>query len=111
MSSFIIVFLCFYRLRETGISIRFVSNTTKESKATLLKRLTGIGFDIKAEEVFTSLTAARRLVHHRQLRPLLLLGSDASQDFKGVNVSEPNAVVVGLAPDCFSYEMLNQAFR
>lgn len=99
------------RLRQTGVAIRFVTNTTKESKDTLLKRLTNIGFDVKAEEVFTSLTAARRLVDHRQLRPLLLLGSDAQQDFKGVDVSSPNAVVVGLAPDCFDYEMLNKAFR
>ena len=91
--------------------VRFVTNTTKESKDTLLKRLSSLGFDIKTEEVFTSLTAARQLIQYRNLRPLLLLGSDASKDFQGVNVSEPNAVVVGLAPDCFSYDMLNKAFR
>ncbi|XP_020610928.1 haloacid dehalogenase-like hydrolase domain-containing protein 2 isoform X2 [Orbicella faveolata] len=99
------------RLRETGVSVRFVTNTTKESKETLLRRLTGIGFDIKAEEVFTSLTAARRLVDQRKLRPMLLLQQDALEDFKGVDVNDPNAVVVGLAPDCFNYELLNKAFR
>ncbi|KAJ7389030.1 Haloacid dehalogenase-like hydrolase domain-containing protein 2 [Desmophyllum pertusum] len=98
-------------LRETGVSVRFVTNTTKESKETLLRRLTGIGFDIKAEEVFTSLTAARRLVDQRNLRPMLLLQPDAIEDFKGVDVDNPNAVVVGLAPDCFNYELLNKAFR
>lgn len=91
--------------------MRFVTNTTKESKGTLLRRLTGIGFDIKAEEVFTSLTAARRLVDQRKLRPMLLLQQDALEDFKGVDVNDPNAVVVGLAPDCFNYELLNKAFR
>ena len=91
--------------------MRFVTNTTKESKETLLRRLTGIGFDIKAEEVFTSLTAARRLVDQRKLRPMLLLQRDALEDFKGVDVNNPNAVVVGLAPDCFNYELLNKAFR
>lgn len=91
--------------------MRFVTNTTKESKETLLTRLTGIGFDIKAEEVFTSLTAARRLVDQRKLRPMLLLQQDALEDFKGVDVNDPNAVVVGLAPDCFNYELLNKAFR
>lgn len=103
--------LCFCRLRETGVSVRFVTNTTKESKETLLRRLTGIGFDIKAEEVFTSLTAARRLIDQRKLRPMLLLQQDALEDFKGVDVNDPNAVVVGLAPDCFNYESLNKAFR
>lgn len=29
----------------------------------------------------------------------------------GVDTSEPNAVVVGLAPDRFNYQTLNQAFR
>ncbi|XP_027055012.1 haloacid dehalogenase-like hydrolase domain-containing protein 2 [Pocillopora damicornis] len=99
------------RLRESGVTVRFVTNTTKESKGTLLKRLTGIGFDIQAEEVFTSLTAARRLIDQRSLRPMLLLQSDAIEDFKGVDVNDPNAVVVGLAPDCFNYEILNKAFR
>jgi len=99
------------RLRETGVPLRFVTNTTKESKETLLRRLTGIGFDIKAEEVFTSLTAARRYVDQRNLRPMLLLQQDAIKDFKGVDVNNPNAVVVGLAPDCFDYEFLNKAFR
>ena len=88
-----------------------MTNTTKESKETLLRRLTGIGFDIKAEEVFTSLTAARRLVDQRKLRPMLLLQQDALEDFKGVDVNDPNAVVVGLAPDCFNYESLNKAVR
>ena len=104
-------FCVFRRLRETGVSVRFVTNTTKESKETLLRRLTGIGFDIKADEVFTSLTAARRLVDQRKLRPMLLLQQDALEDFKGVDVNDPNAVVVGLAPDCFNYELLNKAFR
>ena len=91
--------------------VRFVTNTTQDSQDTLLKLLTGIGFEIKTEEVFTSLTAVRRLINHRNLRPLLLLDSDAIKDFKGIDVNDPNAVVVGLAPDCFSYEMLNKAFR
>ena len=101
----------FNRLRETGIPLRFVTNTTKESKETLLKRLTGIGFDIKADEVFTSLSAARHLVDDRNLRPMLLLQQDAIVDFEGVDVNNPNAVVVGLAPDCFNYSTLNKAFR
>ena len=101
----------FHRLRKTGVSVRFVTNTTKESKDTLLNRLNGLGFDIKSEEVFTSLTAARQVVQQRKLRPLLFLGSDASKDFHGIDISDPNAVVVGLAPDCFSYDMLNKAFR
>ncbi|XP_032222880.2 haloacid dehalogenase-like hydrolase domain-containing protein 2 [Nematostella vectensis] len=99
------------KLRQTGLPLRFVTNTTKESKLSLLQRLTKIGFDIKADEIFSSLTAAVRLVRTRELRPLLLLQPDAKTDFAGISTDNPNAVVVGLAPDCFNYETLNKAFR
>jgi ribonucleotide monophosphatase NagD (HAD superfamily) len=36
-----------------------VTNTTKESRRLLLERIRGLGFDVKDEELFTSLTAAR----------------------------------------------------
>jgi hypothetical protein len=31
--------------------------------------------------------------------------------FKGVDTSNPNAVLIGLAPEKFNYEHLNEAFR
>lgn len=31
--------------------------------------------------------------------------------FAGIETSEPNAVVIGLAPDHFNYSTLNKAFR
>ena len=91
--------------------MRFVSNVTNQSQETLLSQLAGMGFRIKTEEVFTSLTAARRLVETRKLRPLLFLEEDALRDFKGIPCEDPNAVVLGAAPNLFNYESLNGAFR
>lgn len=99
------------RLKGSKIAVRFVTNTSKESRASILDRLRNFGLDINNEELFTSLTATRRYVEKRCLRPLLLLEPSALQDFDGVNCNEPNAVVVGLAPSCFSYESMNTAFR
>lgn len=31
--------------------------------------------------------------------------------FPGIQTSDPNAVVIGLAPEHFHYQILNQAFR
>lgn len=45
------------------------------------------------------------------LRPLLLLEGDAAREFAGIETSEPNCVVVGLAPSLFSYEKLTEAMR
>lgn len=72
------------RLRKlTGVELKFVTNTTKESLDYLHKRLTGIGFDIKKDEIFTSLTAARRLIDENRLRPMLLLEDEALDEFAG----------------------------
>ncbi|CAB3982818.1 haloacid dehalogenase-like hydrolase domain-containing 2 isoform X1 [Paramuricea clavata] len=99
------------RLRDTGLALRFVTNTTKESKSTLLNRLKSLGFYINEHEVFTSLTAARRLVEANNYRPFCLLEEDALNDFKGISMDNPNAVVIGLSPNSFCYQTLNKAFR
>ncbi|XP_064628671.1 haloacid dehalogenase-like hydrolase domain-containing protein 2 isoform X2 [Lineus longissimus] len=99
------------RLRNSDIRLKFVTNTTKESKRLLCERLDKLGFGIKEEEIFTSLTAARQLVEQKQVRPLLFLEDGAKEDFEGINTQNPNAVVIGLAPSSFNYEHLNEAFR
>ncbi|KAM6109451.1 haloacid dehalogenase-like hydrolase domain-containing protein 2 [Phoenicopterus ruber ruber] len=99
------------RLRGAPVTIRFVTNTTKECKRDLLERLTKLGFDIAENEIFTSLTAARNLLEQKQVRPLLLVDDKALPDFTGIATEDPNAVVVGLAPEHFHYEMMNRAFR
>ncbi|NXN70990.1 HDHD2 protein, partial [Himantopus himantopus] len=93
------------------VTIRFVTNTTKECKRDLLERLMKLGFDIAENEIFTSLTAARNLLEQKQVRPLLLVDDKALPDFTGIATDDPNAVVVGLAPEHFHYEMMNRAFR
>ncbi|XP_048875006.1 haloacid dehalogenase-like hydrolase domain-containing protein 2 isoform X1 [Brienomyrus brachyistius] len=99
------------RLRRAPVAVCFVTNTTKECKRTLLERLCRLDFDIQEREIFTSLSAARGLVERRALRPLLLLEDSALEDFSGIETSDPNAVVIGLAPEHFNYHTLNEAFR
>lgn len=102
------------KLRQTDVSIKFVTNTTKESKNFLYNRLTSLGFTIDKSEIFSSLSAARSLIVDRQLKPLLLLSPEALEDFEGLSCEEcdkPNAVVIGLAPNEFHYNKLNEAFR
>lgn len=46
------------KLQSAGVPFRLASNTTKESKANLLARLSDIGFkDIRPEHLITSLSA------------------------------------------------------
>ncbi|XP_062587395.1 haloacid dehalogenase-like hydrolase domain-containing protein 2 [Saccostrea cucullata] len=98
-------------LRKSNLNIKFVTNTTKESQKLLLQRLRRIGFSIESSEIFTSLTAAVKLIKRKSLRPFLLVDDRALEDFEGIDTKSPNAVVVGLAPEKFEYGKLNQAFR
>ena len=60
-----------------------MTNTTKESKSSLVNLLTNIGFDIKPSELYTSLSAARKFVDDNNLRPMMLLADEALEDFDG----------------------------
>ncbi|XP_064090606.1 haloacid dehalogenase-like hydrolase domain-containing protein 2 [Macrobrachium nipponense] len=99
------------KLRASDVKIKFVTNTTKESKRILHQRLTRIGFDINEGEIFTSLTAARHLVDSRNLQPYMLIADAAKEEFNDINCENPNAVLVGLAPEKFDYDHLTSAFR
>ncbi|CAD6231965.1 GSCOCG00001675001-RA-CDS [Cotesia congregata] len=101
------------KLRSTNAKIKFVTNTTKESKSSLHNRLINLGFDIKKDEIFSSLAAARELVIAKKFNPFLIIDPAAMEDFEDLikTNEESNAVVVGLAPDKFNYEKLNEAFR
>ncbi|XP_042209735.1 haloacid dehalogenase-like hydrolase domain-containing protein 2 isoform X2 [Homarus americanus] len=101
----------FFRLRASNVKIKFVTNTTKESKRILHERLTGIGFSIDKDEIFTSLTAARQLIDKQNLQPYMLIDDAAKEDFSGISSENHNAVLVGLAPDKFNYEQMTTAFR
>lgn len=70
-------------MRDAGLELKFVTNTTKEPLRLLHARLETLGFVVAQSEVFTSLTAARRLVEESGVRPLLMLEESAKEDFAG----------------------------
>lgn len=100
------------RLRDSNIKFKFVTNTTKESSITLFNRLIKIGFNVNKSEIYSSLSAAVKLIEEGKFNPYYLVSEDARTDFP-VNdtTKEMDAVVVGLAPKEFHYENLNQAFK
>ncbi|XP_026461842.1 haloacid dehalogenase-like hydrolase domain-containing protein 2 [Ctenocephalides felis] len=101
-------------LQSSGCLVRFVTNTTKESSKALHGRLQKLGFPIKKEEIFTTLTAANNIITDRKLKPLMLVAEEALEDFtcnENQNSEEFDSVVIGLAPSELHYEKLNAAFR
>lgn len=62
-----------YRLRESGVAIRFCTNTSCYTKGGLSKKLREMGFkDIKPEELYTPAPAVRLVLEQRGLRPFII---------------------------------------
>ena len=58
------------------------------------------------------MAAARQTIINRALNPFLLIDSAAMEDFQDlIKPGKQDAVVIGLAPEKFNYEELNNAFR
>ena len=97
------------RLQLSVIAVKLVTNSTQKSKLEwAAQKLTGLGFDMKYNEMFTSLTATRKLVETKCLHPFCLLQDDAMEDFAELDMTNPNAVIVGLIPDYFTYKHASQ---
>lgn len=96
---------------RSHVAVKFVTNTTKESQNLLHQRLLACGFQIEKHEIFTSLCAARDLIQKNQYRPFFVLDDKAMEDFDGIPTDDPNAVVIGLAPEKFNDKTMTEAFR
>jgi len=98
-------------LREAGLRLRFLTNTTRMPRRALLSRLSEMGIVVAEEELFTPAQAARAWLKTKRLSPHLLIHPDLEEDFANLDGSAGEAVVVGDAAQGFTYAALNTAFR
>ncbi len=100
------------KLRET-LSIRFLTNTTRNPPKTLLKKMEKMGFEVKEEELFTALSALRNFVKAKNQKAMTILTNKAKEYFEPFVENSENAkfVAIGDAGENFTYENLNLAFR
>lgn len=100
------------RLREAGLPVRCVTNSTRNPRRVLLDRLAQLGFDIAPEDVFTPAIAARGLLAARGRAAHLLVHPDLAEDFADLpRKGDAMTVIVGDAAEHFSYANMNAAFR
>ncbi|ANT52191.1 TIGR01458 family HAD-type hydrolase [Mesorhizobium amorphae] len=99
------------RLRQAGLAVRFVSNTTRSSKQTVLQHLEALGLTVTKADVFTPAHAAREWLLRNGRAPYLLVHPGLEPDFFELPVRDKRAVVVGDAGEAFTYTVLNDAFR
>jgi HAD superfamily hydrolase (TIGR01458 family) len=99
------------RLKAHMPHVRFLTNTTRSTRRTLVGRLKRLGLAIEESEVFSAPQAARQLLQQRGLRPLLLVHPDLLPEFEEFSTADPNAVVLGDTGPALTYDGLNRAFR
>ena len=80
-----------FRLRDSNLQVRFLTNTTKESKNVLHNRLLDCGFtDVNKSEIFTSLTSACQLLQNKKLKYFQSVLCDKHQNLLPLQL-KPNA--------------------
>jgi len=98
-------------LRAAGIPMRFVTNTTRLTRAAIVNRLARMGLEVSAQHLLTPVVVARQYLIDRQLTPHLLVHPDILGEFADLIGSPPGAVLLGDAGPAFNYETLNRCFR
>jgi len=104
------------RLRRDGHRLRFVTNATTRSRATLAAELRGLGIELDDDELQTTATAAARALAGKRVLALTMPG--IVDDLEGIElVGEGAAVLIGGADETietshvFSYTNLARAFH
>jgi phospholysine phosphohistidine inorganic pyrophosphate phosphatase len=101
-------------LRDAGLALRFVTNTTTRPRAATVAKLARLGFDVAADEVKTpaALAVAHCLEHGRR-RVALVMDEAVAADFAALEAvdRDADAVIVGDLGERFDYAALNRAFR
>jgi phospholysine phosphohistidine inorganic pyrophosphate phosphatase len=109
------------RLRRHGVPFRLVTNTTSRSRAMLVERMRGYGFEVEPEEIFTATLAGASLAREFGMgvvSPFLpdpaledLAGLDLVGGSSGRRGAMPEAVILGDLGDRWTHAMLQEAFE
>jgi HAD superfamily hydrolase (TIGR01458 family) len=110
------------RLHRDQIPYRLVTNTTSHSRAGLVERLRGYGFEARTEAVFTATVAGcvlARTAGYQRVAPFILepgledlSGLELAGGTSGLPVSRPpQAVVIGDLGERWTYALLQEAFE
>jgi HAD superfamily hydrolase (TIGR01458 family) len=105
-------------LKRHQIPHLYVTNTTSRSRAALLEKFIGLGFEAQLEELMTPIVAASQWLDAQQIHKIAaFVTTDATCDFSGVDIIPPereeavDAIVIGDLGDAWDYQLLNRAFR
>ena len=101
-------------LRDGGVPVRFVTNTTRVPRATIAGWLGEYGIPATDDDVFTPPRAALSWLAERGVRRLgLYLPEDSFGEFSDFEITDrdPEAIVVGDLGAGWTFDVMNRVFR
>lgn len=99
-------------LQAKGYPLRLVTNTSRLTAAEIHRQLTGMGYALQPEQIYSAPRAARHYVEAHGLRPYWLIHRNLEAELADLlEQPAPNAVVVGDAEERFDYAHLERAFH
>lgn len=99
------------RLQAEGLTLRFVTNTSRKTSAAVCDDLQALGFQPAPDQVFTAPAAIRNYLVSHRLRPYLLIHESLEPEFADLDRDDPNAVVLCDAERRLDYAHLDEAFQ
>ena len=99
------------RAQGSALQVRFVTNTSQKTRASLLAQLRAMDFAVQESQLFTAVDAARQWLSQRDLRPYCLVHRAIASEFADFDQHDPNAVFIADAAEGFTYHTLNRAFQ
>ena len=101
------------QLRARSIPFRFVTSTTSKSRASLARKLQGLGIAAEAREIFCPPFAAASFLRDRKASGAFFVTDDARMEFGGVreDFAKPDYLVLGDLGDSWTFTRMNQALR
>ncbi len=101
-------------LRDGGVPVRFVTNTTRVPCSTIAGWLEGYGIPATPADVFTPPRAAASWLAERKVRRLALcLPEESFREFSAFEIvdRDPEVVVIGDLGPAWNFEAMNRVFR
>lgn len=103
------------QLRDAGLPVRFVTNTSTRTAAQLGERLRTMGLDLPDRAIFSAVTAARRHLETRGARRVLFAVADAIRPefsaFGAADGDDADCVLVGDIGERWDHALLERLFR
>ena len=110
------------QLRQRGVPFRFVTNTTRMGRRSVVERLISYGFAAREDELFTPAVAASSILRERAIETVApFVATDLLGDLLGIEFcggvtglqtdATPGAVLIGDLGDDWTPQLLNEAFR